>query len=789
MAERDQAQLERIRDARAEESEARHREQQTRRTDASAVADRILDPRLDRPEYAFIEILPWLQPAEESVSSITAWEGGPIEHALLLKSMRGEVEKARMEVINESEEELAKLSKDGDFESGTVKLVRYEVGVVEDLEVLTVGEQQKMAEYEREKGRRDFQIEQMTDGMSTAVQRVEFLEKRVRQLEMRKVALEQRAGDLTDEERERYKKALDLVIDEMNHRESMDFVRLRADEASRGLSDEEQAVLDNLVKEMVDGLNKKEEGRGDDFETLLPRAGSLTDKERELYESAGDNIVANYQQLDVAQRKMRELAKKLGVDEKWFDAYKAFKGIVSNINVTDQWVRAWHDVGAGSVDTFVQTRWTEYQKVSEMMAMCDIPGFGDAFMEAFRVLCQVGLNDEVVYDGESFNGEYKGKDEDKVYKPGEDNIYQQEKLTEEQMREFYEKVRKAVGARLKKKGVKVSDLFVRHATEQARMLAENSALSAWFLATRDRKSGEILYVVDPKSKTEVPTADFTSPAYQLANMARSGNGSGYADRQNDYIKMWATRAKYFGELAQTYPTGLPGLIPVLPDYLMTAWFKQDEIVEIADGTRNLKSVLMEKWDPIKKEYRGRPENSRWREFMYPLFRAGGLVDRYISQFVVGLKGFRGIVDEVEFFLRTPANLADFNKRAEAALGRGSDEYRRLKMNMVLALFYAAYEKYASPMKMHEQKTVAPDDTVTKSLTWISFEKDDLNRIFGRIGFMSQADIDFTWKHLERILPGEGGKAGKGMVKRSEVLPAFDRNTHVKSRKRKVVENI
>jgi len=689
-----------------------------------------------------------------------------------------------MEVIEESEEKLAELSKNEDFKKSKLKLIRYEVGVTEELEAMTDEEQQRMAEHERVKGRRDFQLEQMTNGMSTAVQRVEFLEKRVRQLEMRKVALEQKAGDLSNEERERYKKALDMAMGDMNHRDVMNFARLRADEARGDLSEEEQSVLDKLVKEMVDGLNEKQEGRGDDFETLLPRAGSLTDRERKLYESSDMSIKANYQQLGVAQRKMQELAGKLEVDEEWFNVYKAFKGIVSNINVTDQWVRAWHDVGAGSVDTFVQTRWTEYQKVSEMMAMCDVPGFGDAFMEAFRVLCQVGLNDEIVYEGESFNEE----DKNAVYKPGKDNIYQKRDLTDQDMVDFYGKVRQIVKAKLIEKGVKTSDLYIRHAVEQARMLMENSGLSAWFMVARDRKSGEILYKVDPKDKNEVATADFTSEAYKYANPARGGGGSGYADRQNDYVKMWATRSKYFGELAQTNPSGLPAFIPVLPDYLMTAWFKHKEIVKLAEGRVTLRGVLKE-----TKNWEGkivdRPENSRWSEFMYPLFRAGGLIDRYISKFVVGLKGYRGVVEEVEFFLRSPANLADFNKRVEAALGKGSSESRRFKMNMVLALFYSVYEKYASPMKVSEQKTVAPDDRATKRLTWISFEKDDMVRIFERIGFLSSDDVNFVWKHLERILPGEGGVSGKGMIKRMEELPVFDRKGHIGKRKEEIIKSI
>jgi len=66
--------VDRLREAKTQEAEARHREQRTRRIDAAAIADRILDSRMDRPKYAFIEILPWLQPAEENVSSITTWE-------------------------------------------------------------------------------------------------------------------------------------------------------------------------------------------------------------------------------------------------------------------------------------------------------------------------------------------------------------------------------------------------------------------------------------------------------------------------------------------------------------------------------------------------------------------------------------------------------------------------------------------------------------------------------------------------------------------------------------------
>jgi len=680
-----------------------------------------------------------------------------------------------MEYVRGYEEQLAVIEADSNWQNAVVKVQRYREGFDVEMQAMTSDEQKIWSEYEKAKGQRDVVLEMMTNGMHGALQRVDFLENRIRALQVRRDVLSLRAGDLSADERSEFDNLYGTALEEMKTGEVRELARLRADASKRELSIEEEEMLERLLEQAEEILEKNEKDSGSRFRDLYERSGNMSEEERGIYEQIDNYIAGNSVQLVMAREQVEEKAKQLEVKPKWMAVYRAFSGMVSNVNTTDQWRRAWHDVGEGSQGIFTQTRWTEFQKTSELLAMCEVDKIGPAFKEAFRVLAQVGLNDTINDGGANWNV------------GGVDNIYQQEKLTNEDMERFYRRVAKTVGSRL---GMKEDDYFVQHAVQQARMLFENSGCSAWFMVKRERggeRAGEIIYIDERGNES----SDFNSDAYKYGVVARGGDGTGYADRQNDYVKIWATRNKYFAtEFARGFPSGLPALMPVLPDYLSRAWFSHEELVAIADGkrivkTKNLKTGKNESfttpWDlaitlrgfkhsmdgyeDIK--IKGFSENSRWG-FTYPLFRAGGLLDRFISQLpVAGLKGYRSAAEEVEYFLHNPAVLNDLNKRITACTGLSEVERLRFKANMFMALRYSVYVDLANPDTSSEQKSIVPNSELGKAMPVLAWEKDDFERIFVKTGFLSQDVFDFVWMRFSTIYEGKGGKPLVGMIKRFE----------------------
>jgi len=748
--------------------------QQARRNDAAMVADRILDPRMEDPDLAWLTVLPWMEVSVDTVTTITDYESKPIQTALLLKAVGGGIDSKRMEYVRGYEKQLAVIEADSNWQNAVVKVQRYKEGFDVEMQAMTADEQKIWSEYEKAKGQRDVVLEMMTNGMYGALQRVDFLENRIRALQVRRDVLSLRAGDLSADERSEFDNLYGTALEEMKTGEVRELARLRADASKRKLSIEEEEMLERLLKQAEEILEKNKKDSGSHFRDLYNRSGNMSEEERGIYEQIANYINGNNVQLVMAKEQVEEKAKQLGIKPKWMAVYRAFSGMVSNVNTTDQWRRAWHDVGEGSQGIFTQTRWTEFQKTSELLAMCEVDKIGPAFKEAFRVLVQVGLNDTIDDGGANWNV------------GGADNIYQQEKLTNEDMERFYRRVAKTVGSRL---GMKEDDYFVQHAVQQARMLFENSGCSAWFMVKRERageRAGEIMYIDERGNES----SDFNSNAYKYGVVARGGDGTGYADRQNDYVKIWATRSKYFGEFVQGNPSGLPALMPVLPDYLSRAWFSHEELVAIADGvkmieTKNKSTGKLEfvpvPWDlatllggvkyskpgceDIK--IRGLPENSRWG-FTYALFRAGGLLDRFISQLpVAGLKGYRSAAEEVEYFLHNPAVLNDLNKRVIACTGLSETERLRFKANIFMALRYSVYVDLANPDSSSEQKSIVPNRELGKALPIVAWEKDDFERIFVKTGFLSQDAFDFVWTRFKTIYEGKGGKPSVGMIKRSE----------------------
>lgn len=489
-------------------------------------------------------------------------------------------------------------------------------------------------------------------------------------------------------------------------------------------------------KKSKGGLSAGERGT---FGELHEKAGSLTEAEEESIETIRGLIPDLGERKKDIERQIREKTAGLQVSKEWMDMAKAFSGMVSNINVTDQWRRAWHDLGAGAQDSFTQTRWAEYQRVSELVALMEMPGVGKAMQEAFRALCLIGLNrtDQV---------------------PGSTNVMQtDEKLTQAKIDgELIEPVRRYASGRL---GGGADGLYVNFGVEMARMLFENGFCSAWFCVKRDSE-GKIFYMWNGRESSDPTSEEYR---YGSPNSKTWGDGTLYPDRQNDYVKPAATRAKQMKEWASGFETGLPALLPVLPDELAKPWITHEEMVAIANGTTTLVDV-----------FRSRPENSRWG-WAYGMFRAAQVYE-LVSKFVVGLKGFRDVAGEVDFFLRSPANLGALRKKIQVAFGKdGRREAQRFRMNMAMALIYAVYPQKANPLNKEETKTVLPDRSGGKSLTIINFEEDDIARIFvHRSGFLTLNQWQYIWKvRLARqINPGEGGKPGIGMIKKGEDLPIY-----------------
>ncbi|MFA6518216.1 MAG: hypothetical protein WCV93_01010 [Candidatus Shapirobacteria bacterium] len=475
-------------------------------------------------------------------------------------------------------------------------------------------------------------------------------------------------------------------------------------------------------------------GERGEFEDLRSRAGLLTEAETG---SIGviDGLVTNLRgKIGDINRQIREKTEHLGESSEWMKMVKAFDGMVTNINVTDQWRKAWHDYGAGAQESFTQTRWAEYQRVSDLVALMEMPMVGVAMQTAFRAMCLIGLNR---------TGDVAGSA----------NIMQMEKLTEQQVQErFVEPCRGYVKQALRY----TPDLYVNFGVEMARMLFENGFCAGWLCVERGN-DGNIMYretVVERNGNLRYDdSSDFGSVAYRYGVPKVVGDGTVYADRQNDYIKPAATRAKQMKEYSKGYETGLPALIPVLPDNLSQPWVSHQEMLAIANGRVNLADV-----------FRTRPDNSRWG-WTYGIFR-GGQVYELVSKFIIGLKGYRGVGEEVDFFFNSPANMGSVAKKIDVALNY-SLEARRLRMNLFMAAVYAIDDDAANPERSDQLKTVLSDMTKAPEKRWLNFQKDDYRRAFVRNGFLTEEEFNYAWGRIKNILPGDGGKAGSGLIKKSE----------------------
>lgn len=533
-------------------------------------------------------------------------------------------------------------------------------------------------------------------------------------------------------------------------------------------------------------LETGERGR---FKELHQRAGLLTEAEIGSISTIQNLLVQLRGRVGDIGREIGEKSKKLGRKGEWMDMYKAYCGMVDNINVTALWRMAWHDLGAGAVDSFLQTRWAEYQKTSDLLALMRMGQAGRAMQEAFRAMCIVGLGPAGlgkpvglgkpgvagainIMQGETLT-EDVGLSEDKVQKEFIDPI---KKYTKEQLEEMEEEKAKSGRERSE-----VYDLYVDFGVEMARMLFENSFAAGWLGVKRDEK-GNIFYKWNGGESSDVNSDAYK---YGVAAGAKFGDGSVYADRQNDYIKLSASRHKQMGEFSKGYETGLPAMVPVLPDNLGTPWIKHTDLVEIANGTRTLESVFGDK-----------AESSRW-VWAYGIFRGAQVYDT-ISKFVVGLKGFRGISEEVDFFLKSPSNLGGLHKKIDVVFRDDPDEALRLRFNFALGVLYAVYTDRANPITGGEKKTVVSEraeGVEEGAVGWIlKVKKDDIARIFvDRTGFLSSKQWDYLWdKRFKTVYAGYGGKGGVGMLKKGErpkeVYEVTDVSTPDKRRK-EIVENV
>lgn len=555
--------------------------------------------------------------------------------------------------------------------------------------------------------------------------------------------LNQLRGAISDEEERKYFDRLmaisyrEISIDESDELEAK--LELLADEIHLSQPELKTFLSLKLKKEKAERLHELEEkekikplgtGERGDFIELHQRAGSLTEAETESIEILKTLLLDMRNRVKDVDEKIKVKSEKLGKSNEWLNMAKAFNGIVDNINTTAAWRVAWHDLGAGAQDSFLQTRWAEYQKVSELVALMDLSQVGDAMQNAFQAMCKIGFNriKEV---------------------PGSENVMLSGALTEEYIQS---KLVEPVTSYAKlKMGAGAEDLYVDFGVEMARMLFENSFTAGFFGLEKD-EFGNIMYEWDGKK-----SSDPSSDAYKYAQVkeANSGDGTVYPDRQNDYIKLAGTRAKQMSEFASGYETGLPALLPVLPDSLASPWISPAELREIADGSKSLKQVFERK-----------KENSRW-SWAYSVFR-GAQVYEMISKFAVGMKGFRGIAEEVDFFLKSPSNLGSLSKKIDKAFGKDQkDEALRLKMNFVMTLLYASTSKFSNVNDSKELKIVVPSLSEAKNSTVVNFEKDDYERIFVRNGFISSEIWSYVWGRMGMIYPG-GGKLGRGLIKKSEI---------------------
>lgn len=702
--------------------EAQYRRQ--RRTDAIGLESRILDQRLVSVDMVLPEVVEFLNIPAQGMRSITSYEVEPLTRALMMKAQSSLVEKAQHKRVQVLDQQIQQKMANPHLVSALEKVDEYDPKLGDTEVPLTADEQQALSEYSEVAQQREWMLDGMTNGLATLMSEQSTLSRRVRRLDGRIARYEVREGDLDATERRQYEKMLEEQLAEMSAAELKDYNRLA------GVAVEDMEIPDKVLWQRMRGdMAKAREGwataKVDEFRALEARAGSLSNRDRKMLELMRQELDSAMSRKGQVDQAIDARASKAGEAKEWMNLYRAVGAIVDNINVTDQWRRAWHDIHEGAVTSFVQTRWAEYQLPSGMVALLELPGLGRAMELAFKAIATKAVGRDIGIPC--------------------DDLLKRENAVQSDIDAYWLAIEEYV-----RKGGVDDELFVQLGTQMAGMLFENSLLSGWFGFKRDQR-GEIVY---KWNNTE--SAEFDAEAYKYGVIAQSGDGSLYPDRNNDYIKVVATRGKIMKEAANGYPTGLPALVTVGPDYIVKPWIGDQDVRSIVDGKQTLRDVF-EKMS----------EGSRWA-WSYKMFRAASVYEQYLTEFTVGLKGFRGVAEEVEFFLKSLSNLASVKKKIEASLGAESEECQRLMVNLTIAVLDAAIVNFANPMSMKDHRSVLANSEQGKRLGLVSFEEDDYARVFVRAGFLDADTFMYIYKvRAGGYASGDGGIPGMGLVKRGE----------------------
>lgn len=736
-----------------------------RRGDAIGLASNVADERVKNPRTVMPDVFGFLATAVEGGGQLTDYETSPLLRALLAKGSAGKVDEARMELLlgnPEAGEEgldarIEALRMDPLVQSAITKNVEAEI-LADEVVDMTLDEERAFAEYSGLVEERRWVLEQMTNGMFAILDEKDALTERIRKLEIYVSLWESREGSLSDDERERYDELMIKRWNELDSREENDYKKLK-DKKEEDFDSTEEMTWNRLREKMNEGLSDDEL---DEFEGLELRAGDLTDKEKKQLEKSRQAITTLGLQVVNKDALIEEAMQDMGSDVRWYELYKAVNAVISVHNVTEQHIVAWHDLKSGAVNNFVDTWRVDSLTPSDMVALLETKGIGSATEKSFRAISVLVTGGAIGVDGEIYLDASAAPDS--AYKR---NVLQEEKLKESDMVEFFEAVGRFVSRDGRRMGI--NDLYKDLGIKLARDIFEHSMLSGWFGVLRD-DSGEIMYAnVDAEGKpigrmnsegefvaTDV-SSDFGSEAYKYGLPAKMGDMTFFPEHQNDYVKLVAPRAKMMKDYAAGFKTGLPALMPVLPDTMIRPLINPADVYAIARGDKKLVDCYKEK-----------KENFFWSE-KYGQFRAEQVFESVISEFLVGAKGFRGIADEIELFLSNPTDLADLNKKIMVALGE--EEGLRFKANMVMAIFYAVVTNMAPGSSDDEFKAVVPDSLKGKWLSTLNQYKDDYARVFVRTGFLDTETWEDMWDNrMREIGYGEGGKRGIGLYKRGESVP-------------------
>ncbi|MBU1130202.1 hypothetical protein KKE45_02670, partial [Patescibacteria group bacterium] len=475
MAERENDRNDRSMDQVFDEAKTEDAWRQKMRADFRELTNYIASPEVTDTSVVQSKLFAQLGLYAEVGNDPTQWETGPVMLALVEKAQADLLGTEHERELSEWDKKIAVFSVDNTVLESVLRkqaeALRYGNGAIV---AYTAEEAVQLAEYSELLGNRDTILKMSgAGGLCEMINQGWQLNTQRNELRVEIVNAELRVGTAMDEDRwDRYDELVEiskgaLSVGEKERYDELVAEEIRLKRKGRELGYRDKKRIEKFEKRMDDQL--EEEGVLDEFCEFLDDSAIVSAiEDRRWVEDAKKGLVRLDNEIMVQDAKTeKQLEGKESA--KWYELYRAFRGAADLIETTHGWEKNWTDLEQGAIKGFVESRWTKSYRPSDMVALLNLPGLGEAIEASFGAMAAVATGAGVLgSDGKRYADASrlpKGTSQVAVT-----NIFlQKDGFTEKQLQEdFFDPIR---GFAEKASG---SGLYARFATEVARQLFETS---------------------------------------------------------------------------------------------------------------------------------------------------------------------------------------------------------------------------------------------------------------------------------------------------------------------------